>query len=52
MLMVLASWGQVVQVGQADANDAGFLGAMWNQLGPVDAGDAGFLGPSGPNRPG
>ena len=25
MLMMLASWGQVVQVGQADAGDNGFL---------------------------
>ena len=50
MLMMLASWGQVVQVGPADAHDAGFSGAMWHQLGPPDAHDAGFLGPSGPNR--
>ena len=26
MLMMLASWGQVVQIGLADARDAGFLG--------------------------
>ena len=64
MLMMPAPWGQVVQIGPADAHamwhqlgpldahDAGFLGAMWHQLGPADAHDAGFLGPSGPNRPG
>ena len=45
MLMMLASWGQVVQIGPADAHDAGFSGAMWHQLGPADANDAGFLGP-------
>ena len=33
MLMMLASWGQVVQIGPADAHDAGFLGAMLHQLG-------------------
>ena len=52
MLMMPASWGQVVQLGPADAHDAGFLGAMWHQLYLADAHDAGFLGPSGPNRPG
>ena len=52
MLVMLASWGQVVQVGPADAHHACFLGAMWHQLGPADAHDAGSLGPSGANRPG
>ena len=52
MLMMLAFWGQVVQLGPADAHDAGFLRTMWRQLGLADARDAGFLGPSGPNRPG
>ena len=42
--MMLASWGQVVQIGPADVHDAGFLAAMWHQLGPADANDAGFLG--------
>ena len=44
MLITLAFWNQVVQLGPADAHDAGFLGAMWHQLGPADAYDAGFLG--------
>ena len=49
MLMMLASWGQVVQLGPADARDAGFLGAKWRQLGLADARDAGCLGPCGAN---
>ena len=43
IFMMPVSWGQVVQIGLADAHDAGFLGAMWHQLGPADAHDAGFL---------
>ena len=44
MLVMVASWRQAVQIGPADAHDAGFLGAMWHQLGPADAHDAGFYG--------
>ena len=40
MFMVLASCGQVAQIGPADAHDAGLLGAMWHQLGPADAHEA------------
>ena len=61
MLMMLASWGQVVQIAPADAHDAGFLGPsvmmliFWgqvDQIGLADARNGGFLAPSGPNRPG
>ena len=43
MVQIGLAWGQVVQIGPADAHDASFLGAMWHQLGLADAGDAGFL---------
>ena len=49
MLMMLASWGQVVQVGPADAHDAGIekVTSFGNVVGCriLGLGDMCFLGP-------